>query len=436
MKSVYLTSMLVMSLALAGCGGSSGGDDNTADSYLQFYNGASVAGNTQLKAGDTSIGSAAYGDVSSVVALKADAYELELIDVASSSDLLSENLTLTKDNKTLFILTQQDEQYDYLSLNFAREPELDDKFNVHMVNLSEQYPQLDVYIAAQGKTFADAELLDSLSLLEVTTEAKTQDLGRYNLYLTEAGEDTPVFTAQAVNFAYENTYVMIIRDKHGALENQLSLDLVLNSSSVTAYNNVDASAQFRVYNSLPQVVTLALDNTQVATIEPGSMSSYVAGAKGDFSLSVRDEDNNLLLNSALLSLAAGESKAVLLYNNADEHAEALTYVEKDTPQLQSHDVVVANLVPDFDKLQFYFVRQNETISNARYNVKNLEFKKQQTINLPKDYYAISLVQVADNGSTTLLDKTATMQLESGKHYTLLAEKDDAAPSGYKLKLVD
>src|SRR5690606_27227476 len=157
--------------------------------------------------------------------------------------------------------------------------------------------------------------------------------------------------------------------------------------------------------------------------------------KGDFSLSVRDESGNLLLNSALLSLAAGESKAVLLYNNADEQAEALTVVEKDTPQLQAHDVVVANLVPDFEKLQFYFVRQNETISNARYNVKNLEFKKQQTINLPKDYYAISLVQVADNGSTTLLDKTASMMLENGKHYTLLAEKDDTAPSGYKLKLV-
>ena len=31
---------------------------------------------------------------------------------------------------------------------------------------------------------------------------------------------------------------------------------MLNSSSVTAYNNVDASAQFRMYNSLAQPVTL------------------------------------------------------------------------------------------------------------------------------------------------------------------------------------
>ena len=51
------------------------------------------------------------------------------------------------------------------------------------------------------------------------------------------------------------------------------------------------------------------------------------------------------------------------------------------------------------------------------------------------YYAISLVHVAENGSTTLLDKTATLQLEPGKRYMLLAEQDDAAPSGYKLTLV-
>ena len=236
--------------------------------------------------------------------------------------MLSDDITLTTDNKTLFILTQQDEQYDHLSLSFAREPELDDKFNLHLVNLSEQYPQLDVHIAPEGKTFSDAELLDSLSLHEVTAEVKTQELGKYNLYLTLAGQNTPVFTAQSVNFAYENTYVLIIRDKHGALENQLSLDLVLNSSSVTAYNNVDASAQFRLYNSLTQPVMLALDNTQVATVPAGTMSSYVAGSKGDFSLSVRDENGGLLLNSALLSLAAGDSKAVLLYADAQQQVEA------------------------------------------------------------------------------------------------------------------
>jgi hypothetical protein len=434
MKSVYVMSLLLLTVSLVGCGGSSK-DEATADSYLQFYNGAAVAGNTQLKASDTSIGSATYGDVSAVATLKASSYKLELTDVGSAENVLSKDVTLNKGDKTLFMLTQQGEQYDYLSLTFKRDIKAEEKFNLYLANLSEQYPLLDIYIAAENKSFSDATLLDSLSLREVSTTAKSQKIGKYNLYLTQAGATTPLFTARAVSFAYENTYVVIVRDKHGPMANQLSLDIVLNSSTVTAYNNIDAAAQFRLYNSLSQPIDLALDSQTVATVPAGQMSSYIPGAKGDYSLSVRDSSGALLLNSALLSLVAGDSKAVLLYNNAAARTEALAVQEKDTPQLRSHDVMVANLVADFTQLQFYFVRQSETISNAKYHIKNLQFKKQQYISLPKDYYAIALVQVAENGSTTLLDKTASIMLEPGKHYTLLAEKDDAAPSGYKIKLV-
>ncbi|MDX5406775.1 MAG: hypothetical protein LPK11_07010 [Chromatiaceae bacterium] len=45
------------------------------------------------------------------------------------------------------------------------------------------------------------------------------------------------------------------------------------------------------------------------------------------------------------------------------------------------------------------------------------------------------MHVAENGSTTLLDKTDSLQLTPGQRYMLLAEQDDAAPSGYKLTLV-
>jgi hypothetical protein len=433
MKTVYLP-LVLLTAVLTGCGGGSK-DEATADSYLQFYNGAAIAGNTQLKAGDTAIGTATFGDVSSLVAIQADSYQLELSDVTTSASLLSKNMALTEGDKTLFILTQQEQQYDYLSLSFKRDVELDDKFNLHLANLSAQYPELDVYLGRENKPFSEATLLESLSLNEMTTTAKTNDTGKYQLFLTRAGQTTPIFTSPSIHFAYENTYVLLIRDKHGPMAEQLSLDLVLNSSSVNAYNHVDAGAQFRLYNSLSERVHLALDNQLVGTIEAGQMSSYVASEKGDYSLSVRGSDGSLLLNSSLLSLTAGDSKMVLLYNNAAGNAEAVAVQEKDTPQQQSHDVTVANLVADFSQLQFYFVRQSETISNAKYHVKNLAFKKQQNLNLPKDYYAIALVQVAENGATTLLDKTASMMLESGKRYSVLAEKDDTAPSGYKIKLV-
>mgnify|MGYP005843286373 CR=1 FL=1 len=436
MKATGFTScvLLVSAILLSGCGGSSSKDSATAESYLQFYNGAPGAGNSILSAGDTSVGAATYGDVSSVITLKPDSYTLQVKDVASSASLLSKDMPLTTDNKALFILTQQGQQYDYLNVNVSRAEPEEGKFKLHLVNLSAQHAQLDVYMAQLGNGFSDAEKLDSLSQNEVSTEVINNDIGQYRFFLTAAGSQTPLFTTEAVNFAYRNSYVVIVRDKFGPIANQISLDIILNSSTVAAYNDVDAGAQFRVYNSLTTAAALTLDNAPAGNVAAGQLSAYKAHAKGDFSLSVYDNDNKVLLNSALLSLAAGESKAILLYNNEDGITEALAVAEKDSPQQKSHDLIVANLVPDFARLQFYFVKQNETIATARFHVKNLDFKKQQSLTLPEDYYAIALVRVAENGSTTLLDKTDLLQLTPGKHYMLLAEKDDAAPSGYKVTL--
>ena len=435
MKRSQFGAAILLSTVLAACGGGGSKDEATADTYLQFYNGAASAGNTRLKAGDTTIGSASYGGVTSVVALTTDSYTLAFTDADSSNEILSEQKQLSQNDKMLLILTEQDQQFDYLSLSFKRDAELEEKFNLYLTNLSTQYPNLDVYLAAENKPFADAALEETLSLHEVSTQAKSHATGKYNLYLTRAGEMTPIFTAENVNFAYENTYVMVVRDKHGPLAAQLSVDVVLNSSAVSAYSNKDAAAQFRVYNSLTERVHLAVDNQLMGTINAGEMSSYIETAKGDYSLSVRNGGGNLLLNSALLSVESGDSKQVLLYNTADEVTEALAVTEQESPQLKANDVMVANLATDFDALSIYFVRQNETISNAKYTVKNLAFKRQQSINLPQDYYAIALVHVAENGSTTLLDKTDNLRLESGRYYSLFAEKDTAAPSGYKLKLV-
>ena len=437
MKIRYVVRMVSAAalLALTGCGSSSS-DSDTADSYIQFYNGAAGAANSTLVAGDNSIGNATYGDASALVAVEPDSYEMKLTDVASGSEMVNETLAVASGTKTLVMLTQTDEQYDYLTLSFKRDDELDKQFNLYLVNLSVEQPALDVYLSPEDKTFADAELLESLSLNEVTTTAKTKSTGKYNIYLTLAGQTTPIFITKAANFSYTSGYALIIRDQHGPIANQLALDVVLNSTSVTSFSHEAAIAQYRLYNSLTQPVTVSLNGQAASAVNAGELSDYFNATKGDYSVTVRDNDNQIILNSALLSIAAGDSKALVLYRNANAQAELLTTTEPVTPQLQSHDILVSNLINDSAKIQIYFVRQNETIADAKYHVKNLAFAKQQMITLPKDYYAIALVRLSDNGNATLLDKIDSQMLQSGKNYMLQAEQDDNAPSGYKLTLVN
>lgn len=420
-------------LGLTACGGSSD-DPEQSNSYVQFYNGAADSANPTVRFGDKNIGSARFGDASSVVTLDSASYTLEVTENGSSNPLLSDEISLSQDQKHLFIITSTEQQFDYLSLSFAREKELEDKFDLYLSNLAASQPELDIYLSAATETFAQASQLDSLTLHEISAEASRNATGKYNVYLTEPGADVPLFTGKNLDFAFENTYVLIIRDQHGPIADQLAVDIILNSSSVGRYAHQDAQSQFRVYNSVAQPLQVSLDNNNIASLAAGSLGDYTALNKGDYSLSVHDNNQQLLLNSALLTAIAGESQLVLLYQNENNVLEALAVKESDKPQLQSHDVIISNLVADFSKLSYYFIRQDETISSARYHIKNLDFKKQQSLNLPKDYYAIALVHVADNGSTTLLDKTDSMLLQPGERYLLTAEQDDAAPSGYRLNL--
>lgn len=427
---------VLVTMGLTACGGSSDDSPEQQQSYIQFYNGAASITSTSAKAGETSLGSATYGDASGLVSLAQGSYPVEIKNANDNSVLLTKELQLNKGDKTLLILTETEQQYNTVAVSFPRNDALDKEFKFYSGNLSQQFPQLDIYLAEENKPFSEATKIESLALNEFTSQAQNKATGKYNIYLTQAGQTTPVFETKAVDFRYTSTYVLIIRDKHGALPQQLALDIVLNSTTVETKTDDNAGAQFRVYNGLAgQSVSVELDNAAVTSLDAGQFGDYHTLARGDYSLSVKDQSNQLLLNSALLSINAGQSTAVVLYRNATQQAEALTVIEKDLPQQQSHDINVVNLVAEFPKLQFYFVRQNETISSVRYAVRNLDFKKQQSLNLPLDYYAIALVHIADNGSTTLLDKTDLLTLEPGKHYLLLAEQDNNSPSGYKVSLV-
>lgn len=192
----------------------------------------------------------------------------------------------------------------------------------------------------------------------------------------------------------------------------------------------------RIYNSLDnQQGQIAINNLPVADLVQDTLTDYIQLDKNDYSIAVLNENNQLLLNNVLLTINAGQSKSVLLFRDAEQKVGLVSFTEKNLPQVHEHEINVANLVPDFKNLHFYFVRQNETIESAKFHVKALDFKKYATLVLPKDFYSISLVHVADNGTISLLDKTETLQLEAGKNYILAAEPSTTAPSGFKITLV-
>lgn len=72
------TIIAATAIGLSACGGSSSDDSSYSDSYLQFYNGSANSASTIMAEVDSSaLGSAAYGDSTSVFTLESGSMDLE-----------------------------------------------------------------------------------------------------------------------------------------------------------------------------------------------------------------------------------------------------------------------------------------------------------------------------------------------------------------------
>ena len=425
-------------IALAACGGSSGDkeEDGFNQGYVQFYNGAANSANSSLTVNDQVAGSAIFGDASNLLNLEPGSYKYQIKNATSAALIKEADIVLNKGDKTLLLMAGDAANPSILTLTHKREEKFDDEFRVFVANLSSKYDKVDIYTAAEADDFSKATLLESVSTKEITTTGKMLKRGKYKLFVTTAGSKTPFFEAAAFNFQYTTSYVMVVRDKLGPMVNQVSLDIIGNSTTVDALEHRLAKGQVRIYNSLDnQQGQIAINNLPVANLVQDTLTDYIQLDKNDYSIAVLDQNNQLLLNNVLLTINAGQSKSVLLFRDAEKKVGLVSFTEKNLPQIHEHEINVANLVPDFKNLHFYFVRQNETIESAKFHVKALDFKKYATLVLPKDFYSISLVQVAENGTISLLDKTDMLQLEAGKNYILAAEPSTVAPSGFKITLV-
>jgi len=426
-------------IAVVACGGSGSDDDSSEgfnQGYVQFYNGAANSANSSMTVKDIAVGSAVFGDASNLLSMEPGSYKYQLKNVTSTALIKEGDIQLNKGEKTLVLMTGDAATPTILTLTHKREESFEDESRIFVANLSANYNKVDIYTAAETDDFSKATLLETVSAKEITTTGKMLKRGKYKLFITPAGVKTPFFEAAAYNFQYTTSYVLVVRDKLGAMQQQVSLDVVTNSTTVEALEHRLAKGQVRIYNSLDnQQGQIAINSLPVADLVQDTLTSYIQLDKNDYSLSVLDQNNQLLLNNVLLTVNAGQSKSVLLFRDADQKVGVVSFTEKNLPQIHEHEINVANLVSDFKNLHVYFVRQNETIETAKFHVKALEFKKYATLVLPKDFYSISLVNVADNGTISLLDKTDTMQLEAGKNYILAAEPSATAPSGYKITLV-
>ncbi|MBU2977253.1 DUF4397 domain-containing protein [Alteromonas sp. C1M14] len=441
--------VLAVAVGLTACGSDSDSDYSYA--YIQFYN-ASPNGSTVTMQDDDGdeLGSAQFGDSTSLISTDNGDLDLEFIRTDSDDqEVLLHEMTvkLKTGYKTLIVLSGDFDDPDWTEYQFKRESIEDDHFRLFVTSVREDQSQYDFYMSDDGDPFEAANYLGTMTYGELNElefwdpddDSDDFDSDEYTIYITNPGETEVLFESQTLDFDYDIEYVLAVRDLSGALNDGMSVDAILNSSYVTNITDVDADAQYRIYNSTDYDVTVTfggedgVDDT-VFTLNAGELSDFTDIDYGDYRVTVDTEEDGIeSLSNKLVTLNQGESKAIMIDLNGNK-LSANSFVESDLPQSYDKTVSFVNLVDDFDDIDFYLVRNDETIDTADYYTLNMEFEESSTLVLPSDYYEVIAVYEDDNDEQILLDRTALYGFTEDENYIVTVEPADNA-TGYEINVL-
>lgn len=443
---------VVVLVGLAACGGSDGSSSDYTYAYLQFYNASPNGANVEMREVDgDSFGFAQFGDTTSMYSMESGEVELEFIRTDSDDqEVFIEELEvdLREGYKTIVVMSGDFNTPIFTVYSFERET-LEDHFRLFALSVAIDDTSYDFYMSESGDPFEAANFLGTISTAEMSeltfwdTDEDSDDFdeGEYTIYLTAPGSDEVIFESQTIDFIYETEYLMTLRNVSGAIQEGIVVDTILNSSTVTALTDVEANSQYRIYNSTNIEAQLQVtfggnaDEEDVSfTLAAGELSDFSAIRYGDYRVTVNDPSGSATsLNNKLITLNQGESKAILIYA-ANNKLGAATFVESGLPQAYDKTVNFINLVEDFDDVDFYLVRNDETIDTAEYDVQNLEFAENVSEVLPSDYYEVIAVYEDDNEEQILLDRTALFGFTEDVNYIVTVEPANT-PTGYEINIL-
>ena len=484
------TCLLALALVAGGC--TSDSDDDSSEGYLQFYNGSKNAPAIFLTIDENleddddddieiTYGSVSYANAGSRKTIERGDYFYELAwqdeDSSARNDLAIINegqISIVKDSIQFVVLsdniaTPQVQLYD-IPLIDDDDDDLNDLFNLRFLNLSDSSHTLDIYYSKSDETFNEAERFGEIVDDQLSDNVKlAQD--QYIFYITYAGENTILYQSGEVDYAYASQYVMVIRDNTGTGTSQFALDRV-TSSSTQEYLDYNAQAQFRVYNGIEQHALLptyvekvdvhiaGVDETpEFSELTQGDMSTNHVLENGDYSVDViASGSSDILLKNHLLTLPENANKTLFLYlseenvdhdgdGDVDEDGDGLVdeiEVEVNTlvidnslsESIYDHTMTMVNLIDDedFRVINFYFVRQDETIESAEYS-RSVGFASGESITLRNNTYQVYVVAQQESSSLLLASMELTLNEASTGLY-LIAETDELSATGYKLTEIE
>ncbi|GIU19368.1 MULTISPECIES: DUF4397 domain-containing protein [unclassified Shewanella] len=442
-------SLSVLMSTLVAC--SSDDNGSTSDSsYIQYYNASPNSTSTVLVLDDYGYSEVSFSDALPRYEYGTGLSELEITGLDASGEeltLYQASVELANTDNHLFMLVGDYSEPELLDIVYRRS-EMDElnsdesgdysKMQVLVAHAAMGESSFDVYFGKPAEGFSSATMLASLSYKSYSNE-QMFDTGEYVLYLTESGKTAPIFTTATLELTANTVYKLIVRNSFGPGVPKLTVDNVDSTGSPEQYSNIDANAEYRLFNGLTNtdMINAELVSHQESQylyeLSQNQLTEFKAIGYNDYGVSISDSaTSDVLANNLLVTFNQDESKSIVLYEDELGETKGMTITHDHRPRAFEHQINLANLVADFDELTIYFVRSSETIESAEYKLSGLAFTELGNISLPSDDYEISVVFKDDNDTLTLVYQSDVVPFSQAGNYTMVLNSDDSQPLGYRL----
>ncbi|WP_299790732.1 hypothetical protein [uncultured Shewanella sp.] len=454
MKTSFLWQTLILSGALLGMTGCSSDDEDTTSdaSYIQFYNASPNSTAARLSMDEYEYTGVDFADSMARYSYTTGSVELAIIGNDEHGDDLTiyeQSLEMVDGEEHLFMLVGDYHSPEFWDISYQRgemdelnsdEDEDYSKMQLLVAHAAMNSAGFDVYIGIEGREFIDATLLGEVNYKEYS-DSVIFDTGDYTLYLTEPGSREPIYTTANMSLSTNTVYKLIIRESFGPGTPGITIDSVDSTSTPVNYANIDAHAEFRVFNGLSEQGSIDVEMTshssaiELAGIAVGQVSEFREIAFDDYGVSIEASDSaEVLANNLLVTFNQDESRSIFVYQDEEGGVKGMTFTQDLRPRAFEYQMNFANLVHEFEDLTVYFVRSSETIESAEYKLDDVDFAELNALTIPSGEYEISVVQQDDSDNLTLLYQSELLTLEGGGHYSMALIKDSTMSLGYKLSL--
>ncbi|MDD1780080.1 DUF4397 domain-containing protein [Enterovibrio sp. ZSDZ35] len=441
MKKLYSTVLVVLGLALVGCGGGESSNTPHTQAKLRVIHAGSDAPKVNVAANGTELVSGLdYGKSSGFATVNAQSYAVDVNAVLpenKTSTVLQENYTLgaEKNYSAVAVGSVADSTLEIVVLENADEPVASGYARVQVLHGTPAAPKVDVYVTAPGGSLVNPA--STLSYRQFSDQISVP-AGDYQIRITPAGSQTVVYDSGTATLASgsDSLFVAIPNVYAGNSRAPVAL-LAASGTGASVILDQGTGGDVRVVHAVADApaVNVTLNNSATPAVTGLvylNETDFVILPEGEQTVTVSVQSNNQpVIQNKAVSIDKGvfyNAIALGSVDNSDAFDIELLAVEEDRRKVATeaklslvHGSVSAGTVD-------VYVTPTTDISSATPAIAGFEYK--QSVTGVAIAPGSAVVSVTPAGSKTVAIGPLNVTFEGGKLYGAIAQ--DAQNGGAPL----